>query len=83
MSCSTTGRLACDPYGVRDKERWHGGNGTLSCEVVKGASGAQILRISTRQQAAKALTPLSLWPRMLEEQRSFAILFKDSFCSHS
>lgn len=56
---------------------------TLSCEVVKGASGAHILRISTRQQAAKALTPLSLWPRMLEEQSSFAILFKDSLCSQS
>lgn len=56
---------------------------TLSCDEVNGASGAQIFRMSTMQHAAYALTPLSLWPRMLAEQSSFATFVNESLCSQS
>ena len=58
---------------------------TLSCVGVNGASGAQIFKTSTKQQAVNARTPLSLWPRRFCPASSFATFVNESLsvCSWS
>lgn len=50
----------------------------FSCEPVKGASGAQIFKMSTKQHAVNARTPLSLWPSRCCPARSFATAVNES-----
>ena len=56
---------------------------TFNCCPVYGASGAQSLKISTRQQAVHALIPLSLCPSKFGLASSFATVLKDSLSSSS
>lgn len=50
---------------------------TLSCDSVKGASGAQILSMSARHAAVSAFTPLSLCCSRLEDASSLATLRRE------
>ncbi|ELR06933.1 hypothetical protein GMDG_02303 [Pseudogymnoascus destructans 20631-21] len=51
---------------------------TFNCDGVNGASGAQIFSTSTRQAAANARTPRSLWPNRLGLHSSLATLPSDA-----
>ena len=56
---------------------------TFNCDPVNGASGAQSFKTSTKQQAAKALTPLSLWLKRFWPASSFATLVSESLSTSS